>query len=113
MKITVRPEWSIIRVAHLENILLTRAIPDFPSSMELWHSYQFALRMSETDFFLKNRFSAVIIIFRDANTLISKTEVTVGVIAGVTPDGITHTWENPINCENTFTGIVYRATWRG
>lgn len=106
MKITVRPEWSIIRLAHLENILLTRAIPDFPSSMELWHSYQFALRM-------KNRFSAVIIIFRDANTLISKTEVTVGVMVGVTPDGITHTWENPINCENTFTGIVYRATWRG
>ena len=60
-------------------------------------------------FFLKNRFSAVIINFRDANTLISKTEVTVGV----TPDGITHTWENPINCENKFTGIVYRATWRG
>lgn len=50
MKITVKPEWSIIRLAHLENILLTRAIPDFPSSMELWHSYQFALRMTEIDF---------------------------------------------------------------
>ena len=88
-------------MAHLENILLTRAIPDFPSSMELWHSYQFALRMTETDFlFEKSVFCCnhyfsrcKYINFEDRSE-----EVTVGVMAMI---------EKPINWENTFTGIVY------
>lgn len=88
-------------MAHLENILLTRAIPDFPSSMELWHSYQFALRMTETDFlFEKSVFCCnhyfsrcKYINFEDRSE-----EVTVGVMAMI---------EKLINWENTFTGIVY------
>ena len=88
-------------MAHLENILLTRAIPDFPSSMELWHSYQFALRMTEIDFlFEKSVFCCnhyfsrcKYINFEDRSE-----EVTVGVMAMI---------EKPINWENTFTGIVY------